>query len=41
MELHRPAHVTRVHESDAIAVAGGLYQSIRRTLGVRSFGINA
>jgi tetratricopeptide (TPR) repeat protein len=41
MELHRPARVTRVHESDAIAVAGGLYQPIRRTLGVRSFGINA
>jgi hypothetical protein len=41
MELHRSARVTRVRESDAIAVAGGLYQPIRRTLGVRSFGINA
>jgi tetratricopeptide (TPR) repeat protein len=41
MQQHGSARVTRVSESDAIAVAGVLYQPIRRTLGVRAFGINA
>ena len=37
----RTVRVTRVSESEAIAVAGGLYQPIRRALDVRAFGINA
>jgi tetratricopeptide (TPR) repeat protein len=41
MQEHGSARVTRVSESDAIAVAGGLYQPIRRTLDVRAFGVNA
>ena len=35
------ARVVRVSQADAIAVAGGLYQPLRRQLGVRGFGINA
>ena len=35
------ARVVRVSKADAIAVAGGLYQPIRRQLDVRGFGINA
>jgi tetratricopeptide (TPR) repeat protein len=41
MQQHGSARVTRVAESEAIAVAGGLYQPIRRALDVRAFGINA
>jgi tetratricopeptide (TPR) repeat protein len=33
--------VARLHEIAPIAVAGGLYHPVRRTLGVRAFGINA
>jgi tetratricopeptide (TPR) repeat protein len=35
------ARVTRIDRSAAIAVAGGLYQPIRRALDLRSFGCNA
>lgn len=35
------ARVARVSKADAISVAGGLYQPVRRQLGVRAFGINA
>jgi tetratricopeptide (TPR) repeat protein len=35
------ARVVRVSKADAIAVAGGLYQPVRRQLDVRGFGINA
>jgi tetratricopeptide (TPR) repeat protein len=41
MKEHGSARVTQVSESDAIAVAGGLYQPIRRALDVRAFGVNA
>ncbi len=41
MQQHGSARVTRVSESGAIAVAGGLYQPIRHTLDVRAFGVNA
>jgi tetratricopeptide (TPR) repeat protein len=41
MQQYGSARVTRVSESEAIAVAGGLYQPIRRTLDVRAFGVNA
>jgi tetratricopeptide (TPR) repeat protein len=33
--------VARLHEIAPIAVAGGLFHPVRRTLGVRAFGINA
>jgi hypothetical protein len=35
------ARVTRVDPAAAISIAGGLYQPIRHTLGVRAFGVNA
>jgi len=35
------ARVARLSRADAISVAGGLYQPLRRQLGVRAFGINA
>jgi tetratricopeptide (TPR) repeat protein len=35
------ARVARVSRADAISVAGGLYQPLRRELGVRAFGVNA
>jgi len=35
------ARVVRVSRAEAIAVAGGLYQPIRRQIGVHGFGINA
>lgn len=35
------ARVARLDEIEPIAVAGGLYQPLRRLLGVRAFGINA
>lgn len=41
MEDQNGARVARVSKADAIAVAGGLYQPLRRQLGVRAFGINA
>ena len=41
MQEQSAARVLRVSKADAISVAGGLYQPIRRQLGVRAFGINA
>jgi tetratricopeptide (TPR) repeat protein len=41
MQDQNGARVVRVAKADAIAVAGGHYQPIRRQLGVRGFGINA
>jgi len=41
MQDQSGARVVRVSKADAIAVAGGHYQPIRRQLGVRGFGINA
>lgn len=41
MQKHGSVRVTRMSESEAIAVAGGLFQPIRHTLGVRALGINA
>lgn len=41
MQEQNAARVARVSKADAISVAGGLYQPLRRQLGVRSFGINA
>jgi len=41
VQKESPARVARVSKADAISVAGGLYQPIRRQLGVRAFGINA
>src|SRR5262245_35013100 len=41
MQDQSDARVVRVSKAAAIAVAGGLYQPIRRELGVRGFGINA
>lgn len=41
MHEQGPARVARVSKADAISVAGGLYQPLRRELGVRAFGINA
>jgi mannose-6-phosphate isomerase-like protein (cupin superfamily) len=35
------ARVARLDEGEAISVAGGLYQPLRRLLGVRAFGLNA
>jgi tetratricopeptide (TPR) repeat protein len=40
-QWHDRVRVTRIDPSDAIAVAGGLYQPIRRQLDLRSFGVNA
>jgi hypothetical protein len=40
MQDQSGARVVRVSKADAVAVAGGLYQPIRRQLGVRGFGIN-
>ncbi len=37
----RPPRVIRLTDVQAIDVAGGLYQPIRRELGVRAFGVNA
>ena len=37
----RGPSVTRLSEIEPIPVAGGLYHPVRRTLGVRAFGINA
>ena len=41
MQQQSAARVARVSKADAISVAGGLYQPLRRELGVRAFGINA
>jgi tetratricopeptide (TPR) repeat protein len=41
MQDQNGARVVRVSKADAIAVAGGHYQPIRRQLDVRGFGINA
>jgi len=41
MQQQNAARVARVSKADAISVAGGLYQPLRRELGVRAFGINA
>jgi tetratricopeptide (TPR) repeat protein len=41
MQEQSAARVARISKADAIAVAGGLYQPLRRQLGVRPFGINA
>lgn len=41
MQEQRAVRVLRVSKADAISVAGGLYQPIRRQLGIRAFGINA
>jgi tetratricopeptide (TPR) repeat protein len=41
MQDQNGARVVRVSKADAIAVAGGHYQPVRRQLGVRGFGINA
>lgn len=35
------ARVTKIEEAAAIPAAGGLYQPLRRTLDIRSFGLNA
>ena len=41
MQEQSEARVARVSKADAISVAGGLYQPLRRHLGVRAFGLNA
>jgi hypothetical protein len=41
MQEQKAARVARVSKADAISVAGGLYQPLRRRLGIRAFGINA
>ncbi len=41
MQEQSAARVARVSKVDAISVAGGLYQPVRRQLGVRAFAINA
>ncbi len=35
------ARVTKIEEAAAVPAAGGLYQPLRRTLDIRSFGLNA
>jgi tetratricopeptide (TPR) repeat protein len=37
----RSVRVTRLHDVTPITVGGGLFHAVRRTLGVRAFGINA
>jgi hypothetical protein len=39
--VRRGPSVTRLSEIEPVPVAGGLYHPVRRTLGVRAFGINA
>ena len=41
MQEENGARVARLSRAAAISVAGGLYQPLRRQLGVRAFGINA
>jgi tetratricopeptide (TPR) repeat protein len=42
MQHHRRSvRVARLHEIEPIAVGGGLFHPVRRTLGVRAFGVNA
>jgi hypothetical protein len=41
MQEQSAARVARVWKADAISVAGGLYQPVRRQLGIRAFGVNA
>lgn len=40
-DAHGSARVASLSEIEPIPVAGGLYHPVRRTLGVRAFGINA